>query len=116
MATKSKVDLINRTLKCLGALPFGQEANDEDYNNVDELVGPMQANLRERDVYFLADTNVVPEDAFVWLSHVLAWMAAPDFGQQHNADLYQLGQDAENKLQILQAERPHYTTLEVQAY
>ena len=116
MAAKTKTDLINQALKNLGALPFGQAANDEDFDNVDGLVGPAVADLRERDVYFLADSNVIPEEAFIWLGHVLAWNAAAHFGQQSNADLFQLGQDAENKLQIIQSERPYYTTLEVQAY
>ena len=116
MATKTKVDLINRALKCLGALPPGQAANDEDFNNVNELVGPMVADLRERDVYFLADENVIPDESYVWLAHILAWNSAVEFGQQSNADLYQLSQDAESKLRVIQYERPYYTTLEVQAY
>jgi hypothetical protein len=97
-------------------LPLGQDPSDEDYNLVDDLVEPVQATLRETDVYFLADVDVIPDEAFLPLSHILAWASASGFGQQSDNRLMGLSQDSQRILQIIQAERPHYTTLEIQAY
>jgi hypothetical protein len=94
----------------------GQDPNDEDFNLVDDLVEPVQATLRETDVYFLADVDVIPDEAFLPLSHILAWGCAAGFGQQADERLMALSQNSQRILQIIQAERPHYTTLEIQAY
>lgn len=113
---KERSDLVYQTLYNLGVLPRGQAANDEDYNTVDDLVDPTVATLREADVYFLADVDVIEDEAFLPLAHVLAWSCASAFGQQADDRLQGMAAMGENILRVIQRERPHYTILEVQAY
>ena len=113
---KTKDDLIYRALKCLGVLPQGNTPNEEEYNQVNDLIDGVVDDLRLRDIYFLPDVDAIPEAAFRYLGQCVAWAAAPDFGQENNANLYELCQQSELKLQTQQAEGPYYTPLEVQAY
>jgi hypothetical protein len=114
--SKNRTDLIYQTLRNLGALPMGQDPADEDYNLVDGLIEPIIATLRETDTYYLPDVDVIPDEAFLCLSHIMAWGCASGFGQQSDPNLLGLAQYSEKILQVVQAERPHYTTLEIQAY
>ncbi len=113
---KSRNDLIYQTLRNLGALPMGQDPGPEEYNQVDFLVDSVVASLREMDIYFLPDVDVIPEEAFLPLANIMAWACASNFGQQADDRLMGLAKDSERMLQVMQSERPHYTTLEVQAY
>lgn len=113
---KNRNDLIYQALRNLGALPMGQDPGIDEKNHVDFMLDPVIAQLRERDVYYLADVDVIPDEAFIPLSHCLAWACAAGFGQHKDANLYQLCELAQHDLQQMQAERPHYTVLEVQAY
>lgn len=113
---KNRVELIDQTLYNLGVKPRGQASNDEDYNAVNDLIDPTVAMLREADVYYLADVDVIEEEAFIPLSYVLAWSCAPSFGQQADDRLEMRAKTGENLLRVIQRERPHYDILEVQAY
>lgn len=113
---KNRNDLIYQTLRNLGALPMGQDPGVDEKNHVDFLVDGVIDGLRETDVYYLPDVDVIPEEAFLPLSHCMAWACAAGFGQHKDAMLYQLCEAAKKDLQRMQAERPHYTVLEVQAY
>ena len=113
---KSRSDLIYQVLYNLGVLPRGQAANTEDYNAVDDLIDPTIAMLREADVYYLADVDVIEEEAFIPLAHIIAWSCASSFGQQADSSLERMASVNENILRAIQRERPHYDILEVQAY
>jgi hypothetical protein len=95
---------------------MGQDAPDEDYNLVEGNIDPAQAMLRELDIYFWVDTDVVPDEAFIPLAHAMAMYCASDFGQQADQAIVQLGIEGEQRLQKIQSERPHFTPLEIQAY
>jgi hypothetical protein len=113
---KTRVELVYQTLRNLGALPMGQDPSDEDYNLVNDLIEPVQAMLRERDVYFLTDADVIPDEAYISLAHVMAAYSASSFGQQADNRIMALGDIGERHLQTMQSEQPHYTTLQIQAY
>lgn len=110
---KTRAELVYQTLRNLGALPIGQDPNDEDYTLVDELLEPARAMLRERDIYDWVDIDVVPDEAYIPLAHVMAAYSASSFGQHEDNRLMELGGLGETHLQTIQSERPHYTTLKV---
>lgn len=113
---KTRAELVYKTLRNLGSLPQGQDPSDEDYEAVDYLIEPVSAMLRERDVYFLVDPDVIPDEAFVPLAHVMAAYCASDFGQQSDNRIMELGQIGETHLQTMQSEQPHYTPLKIEAF
>ena len=114
--SKTRVELVHQTLRNLGALPGSQVPPDDDFNLVNNLIEPVSAMLRERDVYFLVDPDVIPDEAFLPLAHVLAAYSASSFGQQSDDRIMALGDIGERHLQTMQSEQPHYTTLQIQAY
>ncbi len=113
---KNKTDLIYQVLRNLGALPMGHDPNDEEFEQVNFILDPSIATLRETDVYFLADLDVIPDEAFLPLSHVVAWDCAPMFGQQADDRLFAVSERARAILQTVQSEGPYFTNLEIQAY
>lgn len=114
--SKTRAELIYQTLRNLGALPIGQDPSDEDYNLVNDLIEPVSAMLRERDIYFLVDPDVIPDEAYISLAHVMAAYSASSFGQQSDNRIMELGSVGERQLQEIQSEVPHYTPLVIQAY
>jgi hypothetical protein len=113
---KNQAELVYQTLRNLGALPMGQDPNDEEFNQVNGLVDSVVDMLRKLDVYYLPDVDVIPEEAFLPLAHVMAGACAANFGQQADDRILALAQQGQNLLQTMQSERPYYETLEVQAY
>ena len=95
---------------------MGQDPGDEEYTHVDTLIDSVSASLRTRDVYFLPDPDVIPEEAFLPLAHCMAWACAAGFGQQSDVNLYQLKQEGEQHLTQQQSERPYFDVLQIQAY
>ena len=95
---------------------MGQDPGDDEKNHVDFLIDGVVASMRKRDVYYLRDIDVIEEEAFLPLAHCMAWACAAGFGQQADANLYQLCAKAEMDLQTMQAERPSFTRLEIEAY
>ena len=105
-----------QALRNLGALPLGQAPGSDENAFVNGLVGPMVAYLEKKDVYYLPNTDAIPEEAFLPLAHVLAWQAASGFGQHKDQDLYGLFVAAQQDLEIIEAERPYKDVLEIQAF
>jgi hypothetical protein len=113
---KTRDELVNRALANLGALPAGQTANDEEYDQVDALVEPVLASLSARDVYYVSDVQAIADEAFIAIGHCLAWAAAPEFGMHNDAAMAALARDAELQLKIIQSSPPTYKTLEFMAW
>jgi hypothetical protein len=70
---KTRNELVLRALANLGALPAGQQASEEEYDQVDALVLPVVESLQARNIYFVADATAIPDEAFIELGHCLAW-------------------------------------------
>jgi hypothetical protein len=113
---KTRENLVNRALSNLGALPAGQTANDEEYDQVDALVTPVLESLSARDIYYVADEAAIPDEAFIALGHCLAWACAPEFGLHNDAALSTLSERAELKLKVIQSASPTYKPLEFMAW
>jgi hypothetical protein len=114
--SKTRADLVNRALANIGALPAGQTANTEEYDQVDALVLPVVESLAARDIYYVADATAIPEEAFIQLGHCLAWACASEFGAQGDVALYTMKQQAELELKVMQSEVPTYKVLEIKAW
>ena len=98
--SQDRTALIHRALRNLGVLPQGQSPSAEEYQSVDDLIDPMLANLKERNVAMPIDADNIEDEFFLPLAHVLAAVAAPEFGQDNNQALWALKERAEIDLNI----------------
>lgn len=114
--SKTRVQLVNRALSNLGALPVGQTASTEEYASVDALVTPTLESLAARDIYWVSDENAIEDAAFLALGHCLAWNCAPEFGLHGDAALAALGTQGEVHLKSIQSEGPTYKPLDFKAW
>lgn len=114
--TKTRSDLVHRALKNLGALPQGLTPDAQEYNAIDELIDPMVEDLVARDVAFIEDVDAIEDRYFIALGHVLAGIAAPEFGLQSDAAIASYAQKGEQDLRVIAAARPTFDVLEIQAY
>ena len=104
MADHDRNDLIVRALRNLGALPQGQSPNAEETQSLDDLIDPMMADLIARDVNLIAiNPDAIDNQYFLPLGHLLAWAAAPEFGQAENQGLAALAEQSELKLKKITA-------------
>jgi hypothetical protein len=79
-AVKTRTDWINQALNVLGILAAGQDPSAEDFTAVDKYIDPLVAELRERSVVDVDDTEEVPNHWFLPLSILLADACANEFG------------------------------------
>lgn len=113
---KTRAQVVNRALYNLGVKVRGQAASAEDYEAVDELVDGVVEGLIQREIYFLQDVDVTPEEVFIPLGHILAWAAASIFDQHNDPALLAFSKDAERDLEKMGSLQPSYQTLEIEAY
>ena len=86
MATKTREQLVNEALKNLQVVGAGQEPDDEDYDEVDDKVESLVAQLAADEVCDVADLSEIPAEWFDALAELLANSCATKFGLQYNAD------------------------------
>ena len=79
-ATTNRRDLVNRALDILGVTQTGQPHNDEDYDIVNGLVGPVISRLSSLDITTIPDADNVPEDQFIDVAVLVADAAKQAFG------------------------------------
>jgi hypothetical protein len=95
---KDRQDLIYRALRNLGALPQGQSPSAEDYQSISDLVDSVLAELTARDIIYIASADLIEDEHFLPLGHILAWKAAPEFGSASDQALAMLATQAELQL------------------
>lgn len=84
--TKTRQDLINRTLELLNALASGQNPEPEDVQTIDDIIDGKLLELNRREIYWSSDRDEF-EDEFVGpLATILANEKAPSFGQPRSPD------------------------------
>jgi hypothetical protein len=100
--SQNRTALIHRTLRNLGVLPQGQSPSAEEYQSIDDLVDPMLANLVERNIMMRGiDSEYIEDEFFLPLAHVLAAVAAPEFGQAQDQAIWALKERAEIDLKYI---------------
>jgi hypothetical protein len=97
---QDRTALIHRALRNLGVLPQGQSPSAEEYQSIDDLIDPMAENLRVRNIAEIDPDNIEDEN-FIPLGHVLAAVAAPEFGQQQDQAIWALKERAEIDLKFM---------------
>src|SRR5262245_28560555 len=98
---QDRTALINRALRNLGVLPQGQSPSAEEYQSIDDLIDPMVANLRDRRIAKIDSVDNIEDEFFLPLAHVLAAVAAPEFGQEQNQAIWALKERAEIDLKYM---------------
>jgi len=105
---KTRRQLVDQALDNLGVLAAGQTPADEDVSKIDALIDPMIADLAARDIAYVADAGQpgpanggVEPAMFLWLAHILAYVATPPFGLQGDPSFYVLAQRGEDMLRTI---------------
>jgi hypothetical protein len=94
--SKDRTDLIHRALRNLGVLPQGQSPSAEESQSVDDLIDPVIADLKDRNLLlFDIDPDFIDEEVFLRLAACVAAAAAPEFGQAQDQAIWALKQRAE---------------------
>ena len=93
--------LIHRALRNLGVLPMGQIPSAEEYQSIDDLIDPMVENLRNRRIADIANVDILEDEFFLPLGHILAAVAAPEFGQAQDQAIWALKERAEIDLRFM---------------
>ena len=114
--SKTRIELVYRALKNLGALPQGMTPNTEEYNAVNDLVDCVVEDLIARNIAFIEDVDAIEEKFFMPLGHVLAGACLPEFGLVDDAALVAKAQKAEMDLKTISSYGPTYAAIEMQAF
>ena len=100
--SQDRTALIHRALRNLGVLPQGQAPSAEESQSIDDLIDPMIANLVERNIMMRGiDPDYIEDEFFLPLGHILAAVAAPEFGQEQNQAIWALKERAEIDLKYI---------------
>ena len=99
--TKSREELVTRTLAKLKVVAAGQQPSAEDAQVVDDMVEPTLAELSARSIYAYGDPDQIEDECFEHLATVLAQTCAEDFGVTGDPGKRRL---AENTLREIGAE------------
>src|SRR6185369_13666654 len=112
--SQTRIQLVYRALRNLGALPQGQTPSDEEKDSIDDLIDPLFAQLKGLEIVTVRDPNNIDDDVFLDLGHILADAARSEFGSLGTADsteLAALAEKAKTNLKTIKARRATYATL-----
>lgn len=76
---RTKAELVQSAMKKLGVLATGQAPSAEDAAAVGEDVATMLATLASRRVFYVANADSIPDEAFDPLAKILTFQAGPAF-------------------------------------
>ena len=76
--SKTRRELVFRALRNLGVLPQGQVPSDEEFDSVNDLVGPVLEDLSARNICFVPDFEAIDDEKF--FGHILADRMRSEFG------------------------------------
>lgn len=79
--SKTKQQLIERTLQEVGVLAAGQAPSAEDAKVTEDEINPVLQDLAQRDIYAWGDTDSIEDEAFVHLAVLVADSIAVSFGK-----------------------------------
>jgi len=108
--TKTRGDLVTRSLGKLLVHGSGKSPEDEDTELVDGVVDAVLADLSARRVVYVANEDEIDVAVFEWVADCLADTVAPDFGKARNPGMVEY---AEARLKAVLATTPTYEPLRV---
>ena len=109
----TRTQLIYRALRNLGALPQGQTPSDEERDSIDDLIGPLFAQLKKLEIVTVRNPDDIEDELFLDLGHLLADAARAEFGSLGTSDASELAALAEKSklnLKTITSRRPTYAT------
>lgn len=106
--TKTRRDLVLRTLDVLGISAVGQTPAAEDVASVDGQVGPTFATLAGLEIAYVADADEIPSEWFNPLADILAFATCTEFGigDAEKAELAAKDAQARRDLRFMNRGRP----------
>lgn len=91
MATEAQ--LIARTLGQLRAVGTGQPPNAEDAAVVQAYIPEKLADLAQREIIYIPDSESVPDGVLIWVAMAIAQDLAEDFGSTFDERKKKLAED-----------------------
>lgn len=82
--TKTRTQLVHEALKNLQAVGAGQTPDDEDYDEVNDKVDSLIAQLAADEVCDVDNDEEIPAEWFDALAELLANACSTKFGQQYS--------------------------------
>lgn len=74
-------DLVNRVLSDLNVVGAGQDAEVEDFDDIQKRIATVVAELNSRDVMNVTDFDAIPDALFESLVDYLVLKAGPSYGR-----------------------------------
>lgn len=81
MGTKTERELVNRVLSDLSVSSAGNEAEVEDFDDIQQRVETIVAELNVRKVAYVPDTDQIPDELFESLVEYIIAKAGPGYGR-----------------------------------
>ncbi|HZP68376.1 MAG TPA: hypothetical protein VFB29_00415 [Pseudolabrys sp.] len=78
---KTQRDLVNRVLSDLNEVGAGQDAEIEDFNDVNSRVDTIIAELNAREIINVSDTANIPDEFFEPLVEYVVLKVGPGYGR-----------------------------------
>ena len=105
---KTREELVHQALRELEELPEGQAATAEQYRSVDRHVSGLLEDLRDREVVYVPNIELIDERFFIPLAKILADRSKPAFGMAGDQGLRAEALRAEADLAAMQQDGPTY--------
>lgn|SRR3990167_4879679 len=99
--TRTRRELIEQVLENLGAIVAGQPAEVEDVQRLEKYIDPALSAMATNNIYFVGDSEEIPNDAFLWVAMVIADFAKSGYGRAGDQTLTRGRLDAEDQLKTL---------------
>jgi hypothetical protein len=80
-ATKTEREFVNRVLSDLNVVGTGQDAEDEDFADVQGRLATLVAELNTREIVNLTDTSAIPLDLYEPLVEYVVLKVGPGYGR-----------------------------------
>jgi hypothetical protein len=110
---RTSTHLANKALSKLKKVGLGQSPDAEDTAKMLEAYPSLVATLSSEDIYTIADSADIADDAFEWLALYLAYIAAPDFSEPQDDGMRTV---AEYHLKLIQAAKPTYEVMKAEHF
>lgn len=110
MAMRMKADLIVKVLEKLGVVPEGQAPEAEDTVRVDRNLSSLLRSLSAREILYVADINIIPDEWFLDLAKVCAYELRNEFGVtgEFEMSLKLANEEGIGNLRVMTRGRPTY--------
>lgn len=113
--TRTRSELILKTLEKLGVVATGQPPEQEDTARVNANVDSLVAELAAREIVDIPNIEEIPQEYFLSIASICAYELRDEFGVigETLADLTRKNDEAIIKLGVMVRKKPSYEPLRV---